>query len=143
MSWLIYAGLVIFGATGIHFFAKLSKHILDPVHAVILTTGVAFFCALCFLPFSTKDFIKSEMTVREILICGGVGLCITVAQLGIFYMFRAGAPISIATPLVRFAPAVLAVFLGYIVFQEQLKILQVIGLVMAVVSVVLVTQKFG
>lgn len=55
-------------------------------------------------------------------------------------MFRAGAPMSIATPLARFVPAILAVLQGVFFFQETLKATQIAGLVLAVIAVILVTK---
>ena len=141
MVWLFYAGVVVFGATGIHFFSKLSNVALDPVHLVVFTMAMAFLFSLCFLPLATQNSLKYQLSLRDILLYSAVGLCVAVAHLGIFYMFRAGAPMSIATPLVRFAPAVLAVLLGYLVFQEQLRLVQIIGIILAAFSVMLVTRS--
>ena len=69
-----------------------------------------------------------------------MGLSVALANLGIFWMFQAGAPISIATPLVRFAPAIFAVLIGVLLFQEVLKLHHLIGLFMAAGGFYLMTK---
>jgi len=141
MPWLFYTSIVVIGATGIHFFSKLAKGTMDPLVGLVFTTGTAFVLALMFLPFAKDPLVKSFTTYNKgILLYALVGLCITIAHLGIFYMFRAGAPISIATPLARFVPAFLAVLLGAFFFHETLKTTQIAGLVLAVIAVIMVTK---
>lgn len=140
MPWIIYAGIVIFGATGIHYFSKLAKGTIDPVIALVYTTAAALAVSLCFLPLAAEPFSKSLALSKPVLLYVSVGACIALAHLGIFLMFKAGAPLSLATPLVRFAPAVLAVILGLIFFQETIKLHQWLGLGLAFISFYLITK---
>ena len=141
MHWLFFTSIVVFGATGIHFFSKLAKGTMDPFVGLVYTTGAAFMFALLFLPMAQGDLARSFSTYNKgVVFYALVGLCITIAHIGIFLMFRADAPMSIATPLARFVPAILAVFLGVFFFHESLKLTQILGLVLAVIAVFLVTK---
>ena len=140
MHWSFFTAIVVVSATGIHFFSKLAKGTIDPLVALTITTGSAFLLALCFLPAVQGEISKSLHFGKGPLLYMLVGFCITLAHLGIFYMFRADAPMSLATPIARFLPAILAVILGVAFFQETLKPTQIAGLLLAVVAVVLVVK---
>ncbi|MCB1591012.1 MAG: EamA family transporter [Alphaproteobacteria bacterium] len=140
MHWSIFTALVVVSATGIHFFSKLAKDTVDPMIALVITTGAAFAVSLCFLPAAQDGLVKSLTFSKGPVLYTLVGLCIALAHLGIFFMFKAGAPMSLATPIARFFPAVLAVILGVAFFNEALKPTQIAGLVLAVIAVVLVVK---
>ncbi len=140
MLWYHFTSIVVIAATGIHFFAKLAKGTLDPLVALVITMTSALFLALCFLPFAQESIVKATSSSKGILLYMLVGFCITIAHVGIFYMFKTGAPISLATPIARFVPAILAVFLGVFFFHETLKPTQIIGLIMAAGAVILIIK---
>ncbi|MCB1680324.1 MAG: EamA family transporter [Rhodospirillales bacterium] len=140
MHWSIFTALVVVSATGIHFFSRLAKDTVDPMIALVITTGAAFAFSLCFLPAAQDGLVKNLTFSRGPVLYALVGICISLAHLGIFYMFKAGAPMSLATPIARLLPAILAVILGLFSFQETLKATQIAGLVLAVFAVVLVVK---
>jgi uncharacterized membrane protein len=140
LPWVIYAGVVVLGATGIHFFSKIAKGSIDPIIALVYTMVAGLVFSLCFLPFASEPFAKSFSEGKAVVLYALVGVCIAFAHLGIYWMFQAGAPISIATPLVRFAPAVFAVLLGVLFFQESLKLHHAFGLFLAACGFFLMTR---
>lgn len=140
MPWYYYTSIVVLAATGIHFFSKLAKDTLDPVVALVVTMASALTFSIILWLFSQNTGEKAIVINKGTLMYIMVGLCITVAHAGIFYMFKAGAPISLATPIARFIPAILAVFLGVLFFGESLKPAQILGLVMAAAAVILVVR---
>lgn len=140
MHWSFFTAMVVVCATGIHFFSQMAKNTVDPVIALVITTGSAFLLSLCLLPAAQDGLVKNLNFGKGPVLYMLVGACITFAHLGIFYMFKAGAPMSLATPIARFLPAILAVILGVVVFHETLKPLQIAGLALAVVAVVLTVK---
>ena len=140
LPWPFYAGIVIFGATGLHVFSKLAKGTIDPTSGLVFAMGAAFVFALLLSQFADSSFVKSFGNIKGIALYALVGVSVALANIGIFWMFQAGAPISIATPLVRFGPAVFAVLLGVLLFNEVLKIHHVIGLIFGVISFYLLTK---
>ncbi len=141
MHWSFFTALVVVAATGIHFFSQLAKDTIDPIIALVITTGTAFLLSLCFLPMAQEGLVKNINFGKGPVLYMLVGLCIMLAHLGIFYMFKAGAPMSLATPIARFLPAVLAVILGVFYFHETLKMTQILGLILSFVAVFLVVNK--
>ena len=141
LPWPLYAAFVALFATGVHFFARLAKGTIDPTVAVSYSMFFALVVSLFFLPAAKDEVIKSFTETKGIILYALVGTSIAFAQLGIYWMFQAGAPISIATPLVRFAPAVFAVLIGVLFFHEVLKIHHVIGLLFAALGFYLMTQR--
>jgi len=141
LPWPFYAGIVAISAIGIHLFAKLAKGTIDQTVAVAYSMFFGFLVALFFLPVAKDEILKSFSETKGIMLYTLGGASIAFAQLGIYWMFQAGAPISIATPLVRFAPAVFAVLIGVLLFQEILKFHHVIGLLMAAGGFYLMTKS--
>ncbi|MFK7839616.1 MAG: EamA family transporter [Bdellovibrionales bacterium] len=142
LPWSVYACLVVFGATGIHFFSKLAKDSIDPVVALTFTMLAGLILSLCFLPFAKSSFVDALSHTRGILFYALVGVSIVIANLGIFWMFQAGAPMSVATPIVRSAPAIFAIFLGVLFFQETLKMHHILGLLLAASGFFLLTKSY-
>lgn len=140
MHWLFFTGIVIFGAAGIHIFSKMGKGYLDPNVSLVYATGAAFLVSLAFLPFAADGAVKGSFGNKGIVLSCLVGACITIAHFGIFYMYKAGAPITIAMPLVRFAPVALAVIAGFFMFGETLKMQHICGLALALLAVVFLTR---
>lgn len=140
MPWVFYSGIVILGATGIHVLSRFAKGTLDPVWALVVSMGAAFAVSLCFIPLAGVSASKDLSLSKPFLIYSAVGFCVAIAHLGIYLMFKAGAPLSLATPLVRFAPAAVVILVGLLFFQEALKWYQILGLALAFVSFYLITK---
>jgi len=139
--WFVYAALVVVGATGIHFFSKLANNTMPFIYGLSITMAAALVSALVILPAAQGPLLKADVFSKNTVFYILVGVCITLAHFGIFAMFKAGAPMSVATPFVRFAPAVLAVLIGLLYFQEAIKPVQMLGVGLAALSFYLVTYK--
>ena len=83
MHWSIFTALVVVSATGIHFFSKLAKDTVDPMIALVITTGAAFAVSLCFLPAAQDGLVKSLTFSKGPVLYTLVGLCIALAHLGV------------------------------------------------------------
>ncbi|MBX2834149.1 MAG: EamA family transporter [Micavibrio sp.] len=140
MSWLIYAGIVVIGAAGIHIFAKLTGKHVDGDYAVLISTASAFLTASCYflIKRGLPDF--SNLSLKAWGLAAAVGASITVAHVAIFYMYNANGPISIAMPIVRMGPVVIAVLFGVMILGEPMKIVHLVGILMAGVSIFLLTR---
>ena len=141
LPWYGYACITIISATGIHFFSKLAKGMIDPLIAVIYTMAAGLIVAFAFYPFARETFDKSITNYKALALYALIGFCITVAHIGIYFMFKSGAPMSMATPLVRFAPAVFALFLGLFIFHETIKLHQWLGILLAFGGFYLMTKS--
>lgn len=128
------------GATAIHFISRLVKDSIDPVIALIYSMAAAFVVSLCFYPLAAQSLQSSFALNKATAFCIALGICTAVAQLGIYLMFKSGAPMSLATPLVRFAPAIFATVLGLAFFQESLKLHHYFGLAFAFLGFYLITK---
>ncbi|HOO82072.1 MAG TPA: EamA family transporter [Alphaproteobacteria bacterium] len=140
MHWLVYALVVIAGGLGIHSFSKLAKSYIDPVYTFLLAGGVFFTISiLTFLIMGGREHIAQTPTKGIILaLCTGVAM--TAANFGVFLMYKAGAPMSVAMPLTRTSTAILAVLFGVFFFAEKLTLVNMTGVVFAVIGIVLITR---
>lgn len=137
---VIFTALVVFSATGIHFFTTGEGY--DRSHHRAGDHDRYGF-PFVFMPVASgAGRAGQEHQFRQGTGALYAGRGVHHARaLRHFYMFKAGAPMSLATPIARFLPAVLAVILGVFYFHETLKMTQILGLVLSFVAVFLVVNK--
>ena len=58
----------------------------------------------------------------------GVGLCFSAVTIGLYLTFGAGAPISVASPLIRLAGLAVASLVGITILHEPLSLRYVAGM---------------
>ncbi len=68
------------------------------------------------------------------------GIIIGVINIAIFYMYRAGAPISVALPVTRIGVVVLAIIAGFVIFSETLSPTKMVGIALSFLSIFLMTR---
>jgi len=71
----------------------------------------------------------------------GVGVSFAVVTIGLYATFNAGAPISLASPLVRLGGLVVASFVGIVFFHEVLTVRYVIGMLCVFLGLYLILTK--
>ncbi len=140
MHWLVYTLVVITGGVGIHAFSKLAKPYIDPIYTFLLAGGVFFAISIVtFLMVGGREHIAQTPTKGIVFaLCAGVATA--VANLGVFLMYKAGAPMSVAMPITRTSTAVLAVLLGFFLFAEKLTFVNLTGVAFAVAAIVLIAR---
>jgi drug/metabolite transporter (DMT)-like permease len=71
----------------------------------------------------------------------GVGFAFSGVTLGLYATFGAGAPISVAVPVIRFGGILLASLAGLVLLQEPLTLRYVIGMVLVCGGIYLIITK--
>ena len=140
MHWLFYAVIVISGAVGIHVFSKLSKDLIDPIYIMALT-GICY-VAIGLGAFFAADWKKyiSETPSVGMLWGGLAALSVVIANSAVLFMYRAGAPVSIAMPFTRFSAALVAVLIGVLILKEPFTLQKTVGFVLAFLGVFLLVK---
>ncbi len=137
MHWFVYAIILISGGVGIHLFSKLSRDLIHPSYAIFISSGVYFIAASIYF-FSTggREYIM-ETSGKGLLIASLAGVCVAAANMALFYMYKSGAPISVALPATRMVTIVLAVIIGIFFFAEKLSLLKLLGIACSIVAITL------
>lgn len=137
MNWLVYAFIVIFGAAGMHVFSKLAKGVIHPIAATMIASGVFFCVALVFFLFSSEAKAQvSSLGFGAVWPAVLMGLSMSALNIALFYVYHAGAPLSVAVPFIRVSAAVLGVIIGLLFFAEKLSLMHSVGVGLALLGVV-------
>ena len=71
----------------------------------------------------------------------GVGAAFSAVTIGLYFTFGAGAPLSLASPLVRIGGLLIASVVGLLLFQEAFTLRYLLGMVMAIGGVFLIITR--
>jgi len=137
MHWLIYAAIVIFGASGMHIFSRMAKGVVHPFSTAFISALILAAISLGFLVSSSEAradiaSLDLKMWLPAIL----MGLSVSATSIAILFVYSAGAPLSIAAPIIRVSGILIAVLVGLLFFSEQLTLVKSIGFVMALIGIV-------
>ena len=105
------------------------------VNAYASLIGAGIMLLLHFLTSTQKTLVLEQ---RYLLIALGIGALISLGNFGIIKALSLGAPQSLFTPIFYVALIVYGVIFGLLFWREHLNIIQIIGIVMAVVGLFLV-----
>lgn len=140
MHWLVYAFIVIFGAAGMHVFSRMAKGLVHPVTAALIASAVFLCSAAVIFMFSGEARLQiSEISSGGLMAALLMGVSLSAVNLALFYVYHAGAPLSMAVPLIRVSAAVLGVFAGLLFFAEQLSLVQAFGVGLALTGIVVMS----
>jgi drug/metabolite transporter (DMT)-like permease len=70
-----------------------------------------------------------------------VGITFSLVTLGLYVTFGAGAPISVASPLIRLTGLVLASIIGLTFLREPLTARYVLGVILACLGIYLIISR--
>ena len=76
-----------------------------------------------------------------ILAAAGVGIAFSAVTIGLYVTFGAGAPISLASPIVRLGGLMVASIAGILLLHEPLTIRYIMGMVLAFCGVALIITR--
>lgn len=136
---------------GYNLFVKQSSAIAETtaVSTITATILLQFVALLCSLFFYTGLRLSGEsqfvLPGSAYLWAGLAGVCIGLAEIGYFYLFRGSSiaeamPVSVATPVVVGGTVVIAMIAALYFFAESIGPRQWVGAVFIVAGVLLVTR---
>ena len=117
------------------------------ITATIALQAVALFCSLVF--YICLRVIGGEnqfaLPTSAYVWAGLAGLCIGLAEIGYFYLFRgsslsAALPVSVATPAIVGGTVVIAMVAAMLFFSETIGPRQWLGAIFIIAGLLLVTQ---
>ncbi len=141
MGWIVIAiGIAVLLATA-DVFVKLAAGRLSNSLAMLIFGCVLFAISLGWVVIQRVRGVPQFAEPEGVLAAAGVGLAFTLVTLGLYATFSAGAPISIASPLIRLTGLLLASLFGLILLREPLTWRYVAGLLLAIGGVLLVVNR--
>ena len=141
MTWLPYAAATACMLAIADLCVKMASGKISNSLGMIIFGG----CTLMFgIGMVLWQRIQGEAFVAQplgILAAFGVGIAFSCVTLGIYVTFSAGAPVSMASPMIRVAGVLLASTVGLLFLSEAFTWRYAVGMVLAISGVFLIVTR--
>lgn len=130
MNWMVYAAISALALAAADVLVKLASGKVSNSLGMLLYGVVPFLAGLIWYIADSK----SETAIVNpigIVYALGVGVGFASVTFGLYAAFSAGAPVSLASPLIRLGGLLAASLFGILVFKEPFSLRYGVGLVMA------------
>jgi drug/metabolite transporter (DMT)-like permease len=141
MNWVVLALISAGALASADLCVKMAAGKLSNSLALLLYGGCTFMTGLGWVvadKLRGADFFAQPAGVAAAL---GVGVAFSAVTIGLYFTFGAGAPVSLASPLVRIGGLLIASLVGLLLFQEDFTWQYLLGMVLAVGGVGLIVTR--
>lgn len=141
MNWIWY-GLAAAGALGCA--DLLIKHASGKLPNSLGMLLYALPPFLCGVVWTLMDRSKgvSFATAPGVMVAGlGVGLMFAIVTFGMYAAFSAGAPVSVASPLIRLGGLLLASVVGVLIWREAADLRYALGVLLVCAGLFLIVSR--
>ncbi len=140
MPYAVGAALALAAAD---FMVKLASGKISNSLALLCYGGCAFLFGLGWVLWLRCREVPQSMSMPGLLAALAVGVFFSLVTIGLYAAFSRGAPISVASPLIRVGGLLVASMLGVVFLHENITTRYVAGMVLACVGVYLIATKNG
>ena len=141
MSWIAYATIAAAALAAADVFVKLAAGKLPNSVAMLIYGGVAFGVGLAWFLADRDGGGFERASTSGILYALGVGLAFSAVAVALYGAFRAGAPLSVTSPLVRLSGLTVASVCGVLIWKEPVTFRYLLGLGLSVIGVYLIVTR--
>jgi drug/metabolite transporter (DMT)-like permease len=130
MHWLYYAGAAALALGAADTLVKLASGKLPDSLGMLLYGIVPFLTGLVWFARDHGNVSWSRISPAALLYALGVGVTFSFVTFGMYAAFRHGAPLSLASPLVRLGGLIVASVAGILAWKEPFTIRYLAGSLM-------------
>ena len=141
MTWMIYAAVAATALAAADVFVKLAAGKLPNSLGTLLYGSVAFGVGLTWYVTDRARNGAGHASSACILYALGVGVAFSAVTVSLYGAFRAGAPLSVTSPLVRLAGLIVASLCGIVMWNEPVTPRYITGVCLAVAGVYLIVTR--
>jgi uncharacterized membrane protein len=141
MSWMLYAAVAAGALAAADVFVKLAAGKLPNSLGTLIYGAVAFGVGLTWFVADRARGGVERSSTAGIVYAIGVGVAFSTVAVALYGAFRAGAPLSITSPLVRLSGLIVASLFGVLIWNEPVTPRYVMGLCLAVTGVYLIVTR--
>lgn len=141
MNWAVFAVFSAGALAAADMCVKLAAGKLSNSLGLLLYGSCTFMTGLVWVIADRMRGVDFFVQPHGVAAAVGVGVAFSAVTIGLYFTFGAGAPLSLASPLVRIGGLLMASMLGLILFQEALSWRYLIGMVMAIAGVYLIVTR--
>lgn len=139
--WLLYAGITTIFLASADCFIKFAAGRISSSLALLLYGGCTFATGLTWVIIDRLRGTPLHAETAAIFYALAVGICFSGVTVGLYATFGAGAPISVASPLVRMGGLVIASIVGLTMLGEPLTLRYTIGVLLVFGGLYLVLTR--
>jgi len=141
MSWILYATIAAAALAAADVFVKLAAGRLPNSLATLLYGSVAFSVGLVWYVTDRLRGNTEPVATAGVIYALSVGAAFSAVTAALYGAFRAGAPLSLTSPMVRLSGLVVASLCGVWLWSEPVTPRYIAGLCLASAGVYLIVTR--
>jgi len=139
--WIIYASVTAVFLAVADCFIKLAAGRISSSLGLLVYGGCTFATGLVWVFSQRLQNIPLNTDLLGFFYALGVGVSFSAVTIGLYATFNAGAPISLASPLVRLGGLVVASIVGFVLFREGLTVRYIAGMLLVFLGLYFILTK--
>jgi transporter family protein len=141
MNWIVYALVSSVILATADFLVKMAAGKIPTSLGLIFQGIFALAIGLGWLLWQRSQGSSQAMPLSGLLAGVGVGLAFPLVTLGLYITFGSGAPVSVASPIIRLGGLVLVSLVGITLLQEPLTWRYAVGMLLACGGIYLIITR--
>jgi drug/metabolite transporter (DMT)-like permease len=141
MNWVVFALFSAGALATADLCVKLAAGKLSNSLGLLLYGSCTFLTGLGWVIADKLRGIDFFIQPNGVTAAVGVGVAFSAVTIGLYFTFGAGAPLSLASPLVRIAGLLIASMVGLFLFEEAFTWRYLMGMVLAIGGVYLIITR--
>ena len=141
MTWIPYALGTAVALAAADFSIKIASGKLSNSLGLLFYGSCTFLAGMIWVLLDKTRGADLYAQPAGILAAAGVGVDFCAVTIGLYITFGAGAPISLASPIVRLGGLLIASIAGILLLHEPLTIRYIIGMALAFSGVALIITR--
>lgn len=141
MNWIVYALGTALALGLADLSVKLASGKISNSLALLLYGSCTFLAGLGWVLWQRWHGVQQYAQPTGALAAVGVGVAFSIVTLGLYVTFGAGAPISLASPLIRLAGVLVASLVGIAWLREPLSARYLLGFALVTLGVYLIITR--
>ena len=141
MNWIVFALFSAGALATADLCVKLAAGKLSNSLGLMLYGSCTFIAGLGWVVADKVRGVDFFMQPDGVAAAVGVGLAFSAVTIGLYFTFGAGAPLSLASPLVRIGGLLIASMAGLLFFQEAFTWRYLLGMALAIAGVYLIITR--
>lgn len=141
MIWIPYALATALALAAADFFVKLAAGKLSNSLALLIYGSCAFLTGTGWVVWQKLNGVTQFAQANGVWAALGVGVSFSIVTIGLYATFGAGAPISVASPIIRLGGLLLAGLAGVVLLREPLTLRYTIGVALVLGGMYLVITR--
>ena len=141
MTWMIYAVGAALALAAADVFVKAAAGKIPNSLGMLLYGSAPFAAGLVWWLIDRRNIASTAITTKGVILGLSVGVMFATVTFCMYAAFLRGAPITIASPVIRLGGLVVASVVGVALWREPASLRYVAGLVMIFVGVYLMLPR--